>query len=81
LRELSRELKHLVVVFGPKSWFAQFRIFELSTLWEVVWSADLQGMAGGASKPQLLSRTNHGEPQSQTLILQRQGLLHRENEE
>jgi hypothetical protein len=43
--------------------------------------AGLQGMAGGAGKPQLLRRTNHGEPQSQTLILHKQGLLHRENEE
>jgi hypothetical protein len=29
MRWLSRELKHLVVVFGPKSCFTQFRILRL----------------------------------------------------
>jgi hypothetical protein len=37
-------------------------------------------MAGGASKLQLWQRTNHGEPWSQTLILDKQALLLRENE-
>jgi hypothetical protein len=53
-----------MMVFGPKSCFAQFRIlrFPFITVGKrmVGWLA----MAGGASQLQLWRRRNHGEPWS-----------------
>jgi hypothetical protein len=79
---LSRELKHLLAVFGPNSCFAEFRIlrFPLITVGNrmVGWLARHGWWCKQAST---LEKNKHGEPQGQTLIVHKQGLLNRENEE